>query len=172
MVRSREVDEDVVREKALDLLSFREHSGKELLEKLLARKFPRNLSMKVIHDLERGDLLNDMRFARNLVRYTLKSRPLGRRAMVSLLCRKGLTLDSAQEIVSSVMQEEGVDEQLLIRKFLEKQLKGGDVDEKRWKKAGNSLLRRGFDGSTVRELLAEIRQAGVYEDVEDCVEEL
>jgi regulatory protein len=163
---------EVVREKALELLALREHSRKELMEKLLRRKFPRDLADRVGRDLAACGLLDDARFARNLVRSRLRSRPCGERGLVSLLRTKGIAPEDAKDAVREVMGEEEVDEEEMARKLLHARLGGKKPDEKALARAGNLLLRRGFDARVVRKIIREYGHPDMPVELEEESEDL
>lgn len=61
-----------IEQKALDLLSLREHSRFELSRKLLSRGFERDSIDAVLDDLETRNFLNDGRFVESYVSYRSK----------------------------------------------------------------------------------------------------
>jgi regulatory protein len=91
----------LVRRKALDLLSRREHSSQELLLKLCQRGFGRELAERVCSELAFQGLLDDGRFARVYVSSRLRRKPEGPRLMERRLRQKGVP----REVISAVLEE-------------------------------------------------------------------
>jgi regulatory protein len=150
----------IVREKALELLSYRDHSEKELLDKLLARKCSKDLSLQVVEELRESGYLDEKRFAVALVTQRVRSRPAGVRSLVSLLCSKGLGHNEALEIVQTVMEREGVDERQLALEIVKKELRGREIDDRMRKRLWGKLIRRGFDTAIAGELLSRLTDTG------------
>jgi regulatory protein len=163
---------EAIREKALELLSLREHSRKELLEKLLRRKFPKDLAETVVRELCEAGILDDARFAVNLVRSRLRNKPCGERGLMSLLRAKGIAPEDARTLVTEVMREEGASEEEMARRIAGTKLKGKVADEKALARVGNLLLRRGFDARIVRKILWECGRHDLPGEMEEGFEEL
>ena len=75
--------------KAIDLLSRREHSIKELSNKLLLRDFPKEDFDEVIHYLLEKDYLSNERFAESVIRQRI-DKGYGWRFIENELKQKGL----------------------------------------------------------------------------------
>lgn len=161
-----------VRDKALELLSYRDHSEKELLDKLLSRNFPKSLSMDVLDELRAGGLLDDYRFASTLVRERIRSRPSGTRSLASLLRSKGISREEADEVVRTVMVEEGVDEKQLAGRILRTEIRGKTIDGKARQRIWNKLVRKGFDTSVVKDLMNILDEKNVTAAAEIELEKL
>ncbi|WP_319415447.1 regulatory protein RecX [Marispirochaeta aestuarii] len=91
----------LVRRKALDLLSRREHSSQELMQKLCQRGFGRELAEKACSNLEEQGLLSDGRFARTYASSRLRRKPEGPRVMERRLRQKGIP----RELIAAVLEE-------------------------------------------------------------------
>lgn len=165
-------EHEIVREKALEILSFREHSRKELREKLVAKKFPKEIVEAVVSDLAEKGIVDDARFAASLVRGRLKNRPCGERGLVSLLRAKGLAPEDSKQLVKEIMKEEGASEEEMARRFVETKLGGRVPSEKILTRVGNQLLARGFDARLVRKILWEYGRTDLSGETEGGVEEL
>lgn len=159
-----------IKEKALELLSYREHSERELLDKLLVRKFPKELSMEVIRELRRKDYLNDIRFATGFIRQRIRTKPVGRKALISMLGAKGIPHRVVEQLVREVLDDEGLEEKDLANRVIEKELHGKLLDENSVGRLRNLLLRRGFDAHVVGDLLGELTETRTCHEVEEDVE--
>ncbi len=167
-----EYDISRIRDKALELLSLRDHSEKELLDKLLERKYQKDLSRQVIGELKARNFINDVRFATSLVEQRLRSKPMGPGGLVSLLGRKGLSRTDALAVVNSVMNDLGIEERDLARKVLDRELSGRTCDLSRRRRVAGLMIRRGFDPHLVRELMDELDEISEPVEVEVHREEL
>lgn len=83
-------EHDAVRERALRLLAYREHSERELATKLADDGYPAELAGELVADLRRMDLVDDARFAASLASTLVTGRGLGRRRALAELKRHGL----------------------------------------------------------------------------------
>lgn len=132
--------------KALGLLSRREHSEKELVQKLKRAGYQNADTEPAIEKLQSINFQNDGRFAELLVRSRI-NQGYGRRRIAFELSNHGLN----REAVSLAIEAEDADwisiaTQLLHRKF-GASVAGSLVQRN---KRAQFLLRRGFDAETVR----------------------
>jgi len=77
------------RKKALDLLSRREHSAREVREKLRLRGYDSNIIEPVVEYLESNDYLSDSRYAESFVRLRVE-KGYGEQAIRARLREKGI----------------------------------------------------------------------------------
>jgi regulatory protein len=143
------VGEDVVFNRALHILSLREHSTEELRRKLNKRGFPGEIIGSVLSKLTRTGLLDDARFSSAFVREKVNYKQMGRKGLFSELRKRGVGEDIAGGAIAAVMEEEGVDERDLALKLLERRGKS------QRKKNEGLLRRRGFDDNIIREILTD-----------------
>ena len=102
----------LVRRKALDLLSRREHSTYELMQKLCQRGFGRSLAEKVCSNLEQKGLLDNKRFARIFVGARLRRKPEGPLLMERRLRQKGVSREVSSAVIREIYTAECMDEVL------------------------------------------------------------
>jgi len=102
----------LVRRKALDLLSRREHSSQELMQKLCQRGFGRDLAERVCANLADQGLLDDERFARVYVSSRLRRKPEGPRLMERRLWQKGVPPEVSAAVLEETYTPEVLDEAL------------------------------------------------------------
>jgi len=129
-------------ESALRILSFREHSERELFNKLRQRGFEAEKIMKLIHRLKDTGVLDDRRFAVAYARWRRK-KLYGDRKIYSELLNKGVDrdiIDEAMEVVSAEMGEKEAAMTLARKK--------GSKGEKLFR----FLLQRGFSVEIAREV--------------------
>ena len=127
-------------QRALNFLSYRIRSEKEIQANLIKHQIPEEIISTVLDRLRNASLVDDREFAIRWVENRVQFKPRGKRALSSELFQKGIS----NEIIDEVLI--GIDEEPLAfelarsksRKFLE-------LDEKDFKTKLTGLLsRRGF----------------------------
>ena len=117
-IRQRLLNDDAdvrVRDAALNLLSYRARTRKELRTRLRQKGFrPARIDVCLDRLEERG-LIDDTVVAAAFVRDRLRHRPKGKSALTSELRTKGITAEIASETIDSVFEAEGTDDQALAR---------------------------------------------------------
>ncbi|HEX3123178.1 MAG TPA: regulatory protein RecX [Rhodanobacteraceae bacterium] len=133
-------------EKALGLLSRREHSARELKAKLAQRGFDADENAAVLERLQSKDFQNDARFGEMLVRSRIEG-GYGPRWIVAELRTHGIDEERAAALIAAAEP----DWPSLVRRQLRRRYgsKPAASLAERSKRAA-FLLRRGFDGSTVK----------------------
>ena len=154
-----------VKEKALELLSARPLSRKELVDKLTAR--PRNQDKEPLADRESAEAaadrleelgyLNDEAYARMVAEH-YAAKGWGPARIRDELYRRGVPRsywDGALEAMEA--PDDAIDA------FLQKKLRGADLtDPKSYQRAANALARRGFRWEDIKEGLR--RYGGAIEE--------
>jgi regulatory protein len=158
-----EVDADVrVREAALNLLSYRARTRRELKTRLRQKGFDVERIDTCLDRLERRGLLDDAAVAAAFVRDRLLHRPRGKAQLVSELRAKGLDSDTASETIDRVFEHQGASDVGLAREAAEGWLRrqgaaaatalaGGHspAREKAKRRLYGYLSRRGFRGEAL-----------------------
>ncbi len=103
--------EEVTR-RALNLLSFREHSRMQLRIKLAAREYSGEVIEEVLNLLEDEGSLNEERFCRSWIRSRLRKHPEWGRVLVAGLVKAGISMRFAEKIVAEELENE--DEYLVL----------------------------------------------------------
>ncbi|MEJ2539602.1 MAG: regulatory protein RecX [Gemmatimonadota bacterium] len=161
-----------IREAALNLLSHRARSRRELEDRLRRKDFPPALVQPILDDFEDRGWIDDAAFARSWIRDRLRLRPRGRRALLSELRRKGVSATVANAALEEAFGDPGVSEReiawTLAKAWLRRQpgglaealLRGGyDPDaEKARRRFQGHLARRGLPGGVIRETLERLRR--------------
>ena len=133
-------------DKALSLLSVREHTEKEIREKLRKKGFSYDEIDEAVSKLIADGLLSEKRFAESYIRSRFRKMPEGRGLLRMRLREKGSPPEAADEAIESFWEEESYRKplctyyQVLVRKIGE---------EKAWL----TLRTKGFTDSEIRNAL-------------------
>ena len=126
-------------DRALTILSYRDHSKEELRRKL-TRTVGADEAEKAARHMEELGLVNDDDFAEKLAEELLDRRLMGAdRALFEMTCR-GLDRETAREVIERL----DTDPQERIARFLSKKYPNGFADEKERRRATAALSRNGF----------------------------
>ncbi|MEJ2355252.1 MAG: RecX family transcriptional regulator [candidate division WOR-3 bacterium] len=123
------------KEKAINYISYRERSKKEIEDYLKNKEIEEVIIQKVLSDLEKADLVNNQKFASTWVKDRNKNNPKGNFALKMELKEKGINDSEIEKILQSV------------RKYGKKK----NAKEK----ISQYLQRRGFHIQTILEVLRE-----------------
>ena len=150
--------------KALDLLSMRDYSRRELSDKLVTKAWEKKEqkdmdlgSLKqqasdICDRLEELGLLNEERFARSYVDELIRRKHLSRSGLRTALIQKGVQRD----IIETVLEEVDVDPVEQIRELLATKFKNRDLsDEKQKTRTVNALLRLGYRYNEIHAAMGE-----------------
>ena len=140
------------RERALYLLESREHSYKELYDKLL-KNYSEETAAAVCDDLLDRGLIDDRRFAENMVSSLVK-RKYGIMRIRRELYERGVDRDIISEVTGD-MDTEGPENALdsLIRQKYTAKLADGETD-----KVKNALARRGYTYAQIRDAIERAKE--------------
>lgn len=149
---------------ALRFLQIRPRSQKEIVDLLIRKITKRNgvnweqakdspLIENVLVKLKKYKYINDLEFARWWVEARTGSKPRGVRQIRLELLKKGIDKDLIDKVIKKLPNQE-----LLARKALEKKIrKWRDLENIEFKKkVFNYLLSRGFEVSTVKQVIANL----------------
>lgn len=148
--------------KALDLLSMRDYSRKELSDKLVTKAWEKReqkdmdlgtlkqQAADICDRLEELGLLNEERFARSYVDELIRRKHLSKSGLKTALIQKGVQRD----IIETVLEEVEVDPVEQIRELLLTKFKNRDLsDEKQKTRTVNALLRLGYRYGEINEAM-------------------
>ncbi|NLC78306.1 MAG: regulatory protein RecX [Ruminococcaceae bacterium] len=144
--------------KALELLGYRDHSRKELTDKL-KRKFDEETSRLAVEKMCELRLVDDREFARKLAAELIEGRGQSKRAAAQKLYEKGV----AKELIEEALAEYEDDETDAIRALVEKKYMTKLADKDKRQTVFASLMRRGFKSENIKEVLREFP----YKETED-----
>lgn len=139
--------------KAVDLLSRRDHSEGELVEKLKQRDIDEESALSAVEKLKDYGYLDDRHFAKGYAAELQRLKGFGKRRIVQELYRKRVSRDIIDEVLEEM---EFSDEELALiikRKYLRYL-----VDEKGVKKTVNALIRRGYSYGEIKSALERATQ--------------
>ncbi len=166
----KEVDEDELRELretvnvrraynyAVSLLARRDHSEKELRDKLSLKGYSQGAD-EAIEKLKVGGYVSDERFARLFARELQHLKKYGKKRIEQELFRKGIDRDIIREVLEEAEFDTGELAELIRRKY-SRYLS----DEKGVHKTVNALLRMGYTYSEIRDALRLIIEGADFND--------
>lgn len=159
--RSDDKEKASAYDRALALLVRREHSVRELKDKLARRGLDAEESAQAVSRLQASDFQNDGRFAEMLMRTRLEG-GYGERWIVAELRTHGISEDLARSLIADAAP----DWPELVRRQLRRRF-GARLprDPAERNKRAVFLLRRGFDAATVKLV---IRDAGLEDAPDDA----
>ncbi len=144
------------KEKALWLISYRDHSEGELRQKLM-RDFGEEAVDKAIERLCELGLINDENFARKYAE-SLSHKHMSQRQIEQKLRQKGLDKELTSEAVDDLDLDEKEEIRALInKKYLRKLSDEGDL-----RRTIAALQRRGFGYSDIRSVIEEFTELEEY----------
>lgn len=145
-----EAERITVLQKAVDLLSRREHSIQELRLKLKKRDYDQSVVEQVISTLRHKGYLDDARFAAMWIRSRLRKKPESSFALKAGLMNKGVDADTAE----TAIRDAEIDWQQVLEAAVKKKMhKTADT-----KKVLAYLVRRGFSYPEVVKTLKNLEQ--------------
>lgn len=133
-----------LKEKAMELLTRKPQSRRELERKLEEWEATESESLQICDRLEELGFLDDQRYAGQVVRH-YSAKGYGVRKLRDELYRRGVPRELWDQAL-----EEAQDSGDAVDAFLEKKLKGSR-DPKELKKASDALARRGYSWSEISE---------------------
>jgi len=146
-------------DRAVNLLTYKPRSIKELRERLLEKEWTNGeIVEEVIEKLKGYGYLNDIQFANDFALSKLRQKPIGKRVLKQKLTMKKLDKETIDEAVQNAFEE--TPEAEIIEHAVAKRLrlKGKPETREDSKKFYDYLLRQGFSydlvSSTMREIAA------------------
>lgn len=150
-MRNKKFGDRSARECALSLLEYRDHTEKEMRQKLVQRGFSIESIDEAIDFLKEYRYLDDKGYAERYIRSAASCK--SKRRICSELEQKGIS----REVIAYWLEKYPVDEESQICRFLEK--KGYFSEENPelgWsRKLAASLCRKGFSIEAVRRIMRE-----------------
>lgn len=150
--------------KALDLLSMRDYSRRELSDKLVTKAWEKKEqkdmdlgSLKqqasdICDRLEELGLLNEERFARSYTDELIRRKHLSKSGLRTALIQKGVPRD----VIETILEEVEIDPVEQVRELLATKFKNRDLsDEKQKTRTVNALLRLGYRYNEIHAAMGE-----------------
>lgn len=145
---------------AVDILSRRDHSSKELQRKV-ARRSGAEFAREAVERLEEMGYVNDERYAHTLAQELYERRGMGKKRIEQELRQRGISRETASECA----EELDGDDVERIKNLLETKFAGKFSDEKGRRRTFNALTRLGYGYSDIRSAMRSVDEE--YEDTDD-----
>jgi len=133
------------KEKALYLITYRDHSRKEL-ENKIRRTYSSETAEKIADKMQELGLVNDEEYARKYADELLHKKHMSPKAIAYKLKEKGIS----PEIINLITQELDYDPLDEIREILERKYSDYETDEKIKRRAIAYLQRMGWNWSEIK----------------------
>jgi len=143
-------NEKRAKEKAMWLISYRDHSKREL-ETKIAKTSDSASAKKAVERMEELGLVNDDKYARRYAEELINTKHLSVRAAKYKLMEKGIDKELAEEI----LEELSPDPKVHIETLIQTKYKSALSDEKTRRRAVASLQRMGYSWSDISAVLSE-----------------
>lgn len=143
-------NEKRAKEKALWLISYRDHSKKELAEKL-RRDADEDAALKAVERMEELGLIDDEKYARRYAEELINVRHLSVRGARYKLTEKGIDRELADEI----LEEFDPDPREHISIIIERKYRKVLTDEKGKRRTVAALQRMGYSWSDINAVIGE-----------------
>lgn len=150
--------------RALNYLSYRPRSIKEVEQNLRKYNVPETLIPETIERLKKNNFVNDESFAEQWIENRNTFHPRGKRALKLELRQKGIDNEDIQDILDELVDEESLAYKAGLKKA--RQLAKLEWQDFR-RKLGAFLARRGFPYSVISPLLEPLWEAVRPEDETD-----
>ena len=141
-----------IKQLCIKLLAIREHSKKDLLNKVLARGFDRDTSIQVIDLLAQDGWQSDSRFAESYARYRIL-KGYGSIYINFELKKQGIKqFDLLPIVLSTVGSWLDVAEKVYLKKYDDQVC----LDRNEWAKRSRFLMQRGFSNTIISTLFEHL----------------
>lgn len=147
-------DNKRAKEKALWLISYRDHSEKELVDKI-KKDYSEESAVAAVERLKELGLVNDENFARRYFKsLTEGGKQLSPTAAKYKLLEKGID----RNLADIILEECDVDVHQQIRNILEKKYRNFTTDDKYKRRAVAGLQRKGFRWDDIKSVMNEYEE--------------
>lgn len=143
---------------SLRLLAASPKSRRDLAQKLSRKGFAKDLIRETLDQLEKGGLLSDLQYARNLVSRWTHYKPSGQTRILFELTRHGIPPKIREQVLSELRPEDEILRGREIAKYLWERHKKLSLLQRK-KRVYDTLARRGFEFQLARDLVEQL-QAG------------
>ena len=147
--------------RALDLLSARPYTVRQLRRKLIQKEVPAGEADAVVERLVAAGLLDDSTYALAYARSKLVGQGSSSRRVGQDLARKGVSVELAEQAIEQVIVDEEVDTRAVIERVARKKIASmGDLEPVvRRRRLFAFLARRGYELDEIRDAVAAIAKA-------------
>jgi regulatory protein len=152
-------------DRAVNLLTYKPRSIKELRERLLEKDWTNELIVdEVIEKLKFYGYLDDAHFAKSFAASQIRQKPVGKRVLKQKLAQKKLDRETVEQAIEKAL-EETPEEEIIERAIAKRlRLKGKPETREDAKKFYDYLLRQGFSYDLVSSKMREIATRNYEED--------
>ena len=144
---------------AVNILSHRDHSSKELIRKV-SRKCDSDAAHEAVERLENMGYLDDERYAQSLAQELFERKGMGLRRIEQELCRRGVSRETARECVENIE----CDNVSRIVDLLQTKFAGRFEDEKGRKRTFAALTRLGYGYSDIMSAMRRLGEDSFEDD--------
>lgn len=146
----------------LRLLSYRDHSEREMINKLLQKGHKREYAESAAEKLKEYGYINDERYAQSFAENLAERKGMSIRGIKTELLRKGIS----KEIADNVTENLDIDPILRIIDLLTTKYRRNLSDEKGIRKTVAALQRLGYRWSDINSALRQVEvETEVFDDV-------
>lgn len=146
----------------LRLLSYRDHSEREMVIKLTQKGHNREYAQMAADKLKEYGYINDERYAENLAEKLIRTKGMSTKGIRAELMHKGISREIADKIIETL----DFDPILRIIELLNTKYSRNLSDEKGIRKTVASLQRLGYSWSDIKSALCRIKnETEVFDDV-------
>lgn len=149
------MSENQVKKKALNLLSRRDHSKKELKYKLIKRGFSAEKIEDILQELINDGYLNDKKFAEEWIKNRINKKPRGKNLIKAELLEKGVDKKIIETKLNNLLDPDKEKQmaEILTDKWLNKRnCKNKETKEKLYR----YLKNKGFNDEIIRKIITDI----------------
>lgn len=138
------------RERAFYLLEYRDHTRKELVDKLVKSVSP-EIAEQTADRMEELGYLDDRKYAKQYAAVLLEQKKMSKRAALYKMQQKGIDRALAEEIFADM----DIDPREQIRELIEQKYERYLVDRKGLQKTVNAFMRLGYNYYDVKDVVRE-----------------
>lgn len=139
----------LAKERALYLITYRDHSKKELITKL-KQDYDELICYQVADKMENIGFINDENYARKLAHDLILVKKMGKRGAIYKMTQKGIDKDLAQECIDEI----DIDPVEQLIEVIKRKYTRYLNDQKGIAKISNAFLRQGHSYSDVKSALS------------------
>lgn len=152
----RQSDNHRAKEKALWLLSLRDHSQKELKDKIKKTE-GEEAAQYAVEMMQEYGYVDDESFAKHRAKFLMETKHYSIRRCEQELILKGINRETARNVLDDLE----IDEEEILRSVIERKFLPIPTDEKALRRTVNALIRLGYNYNDIRRIMRE------YNELED-----
>jgi regulatory protein len=143
------------KERALYLIGYRDHSSKELYDKLL-KSVDGEIASQTVDKMKQLGFIDDEKYAKKLIKHYFEIKKLGARRIKYDVINKGIDIQLVEKLISQYF--ENSDNQQLLIDLIDRKYARYLVDEKGKQKVVNALVRLGHSYNDIKIALSSFMQ--------------